>query len=440
MQVNAQPRGCRVDLVPRKKWRSNDRSVSLEETLSRVQRHINPFTGPVLRVEAAASGPSGFVYTAYHGFAGENTAQAISWDETAKTYGKGQTADEARTSAVCEALERHSGLFCGDEPVLRSSLQQLGDSAIHPNVCMNFSARQYAEREQWNQRQSQFNWVPLPLDETRVIDWTPLWSLTKERVRYLPTAYCYYGSPALQADFCRADSNGCAAGNNLEEAILAGFLEIVERDGVAIWWYSRAPRPGVNLDSFAQPYFRVVEEACRATGRKLWVLDLTSDLHIPTFAAVSRGDHAGKHDYAFGFGAHLDAARAIAKALAEMVQALALTRAPRRFWVGGPLQEAFLKPAGDCRAVADFASASCDDLREDVQECVRRAQALGMETLVLDQTRSHVGLSVVRVVVPGMRKVWARFGPGRLYDVPLALGWVARRLAENKLNPAHLCV
>ena len=48
--------------------------------------------------------------------------------------------------------------------------------------------------------------------------------------------------------YCRPSSNGSAAGNRLEEAILQGLFEAVERDAVAIWWYSRLPRPPVLAD------------------------------------------------------------------------------------------------------------------------------------------------------------------------------------------------
>jgi ribosomal protein S12 methylthiotransferase accessory factor len=41
----------------------------------------------------------------------------------------------------------------------------------------------------------------------------------------------------------------------------------------------------------------------------------------------------------------------------------------------------------------------------------------------------------VRVVAPGLRHFWARFGPGRLYDVPLRAGWLSRALDEGELNP-----
>ena len=58
-----------------------------------------------------------------------------------------------------------------------------------------------------------------------------------------------------------------------------------------------------------------------------------------------------------------------------------------------------------------------------------------MEMLVLDQTRADIGVSVAKVIVPGLRHFWARFAPGRLYDVPVQMGWLTRPLKEEELNP-----
>ena len=55
--------------------------------------------------------------------------------------------------------------------------------------------------------------------------------------------------------------------------------------------------------------------------------------------------------------------------------------------------------------------------------------------LVLDQTRSDIGLTVAKVVVPGLRHFWARFAPGRLYEVPVQLGWLETPRREEELNP-----
>ena len=63
------------------------------------------------------------------------------------------------------------------------------------------------------------------------------------------------------------------------------------------------------------------------------------------------------------------------------------------------------------------------------------AARVGLETLVLDLTRPDVGLHVAKVTVPGLRHFWPRFGPGRLYDIPVKLGWLSRPLTEAQLNP-----
>jgi thiazole/oxazole-forming peptide maturase SagD family component len=82
------------------------------------------------------------------------------------------------------------------------------------------------------------------------------------------------------------DSNGNAAGNSLEEAILQGFMELVERDSVALWWYNRIQRPAVDLDSFDEPYLQALRDYYQSQNYELWVLDITSDLNIPSFAAI----------------------------------------------------------------------------------------------------------------------------------------------------------
>jgi ribosomal protein S12 methylthiotransferase accessory factor len=72
--------------------------------------------------------------------------------------------------------------------------------------------------------------------------------------------------------------------------------------------------------------------------------------------------------------------------------------------------------------------------KKQVEECRAMVESRGMEFLVLDQTRPDIGMPVVRVIVPGMRHFWARFAPGRLYDVPLRLGKLDKMLHESELN------
>jgi ribosomal protein S12 methylthiotransferase accessory factor len=97
----------------------------------------------------------------------------------------------------------------------------------------------------------------------------------------------------------------------------------------------------------------------------------------------------------------------------------------------------YLLPAAGTalRTSADYARAHTDDVAEDVRAGQALVERLGLEMLVLDQTRPEIGLPVVKVIVPGLRHFWARFAPGRLYDAPVRLGWLDRPLSEEDLNP-----
>jgi len=360
--------------------------------------------------------------------------------------GRGTTALQAKVSALCEALERRSGIFRGDEPRRTASYREIAGEAIHPNALTLFSESQYGDREQWNRREGLYNWVPERFDEMRRIEWMPASSLTHERIRYLPTAYCYFGYPFDRThDFCRPDSNGNAAGNELDDAVVRGFMELVERECVSIWWYNRLRRPRVELESFGSPYTADLRCFYKMIGRSFEVLDVTVHPNIPTFAALSRSQDPPGRDYIFGFGAHFDARVALLRALTEMNQALpdVLSNRTVPCFVGSakePADDSFLRPDETLAATTcqDFPMATTQSPSEDVQDCINTVRSWGLEMLVLEQTRADVGLPVAKVVVPGMRSWWARFAPGRLYTLPVQMGWLSHPTHEAELNPHHL--
>ncbi|MEU5404262.1 TOMM precursor leader peptide-binding protein [Streptomyces sp. NPDC005963] len=381
--------------------------------------------------------------------------------------GKGSTAQEAEVSALCEALERYSATLQGDELRIRDSRRALGDAALSPDACQLYAPRQFRDRDRWNALHAAFQYVPEPFDDRAPVDWTPLWSLTEQRQRLLPTGMLYFSGPAGGAvpppaghRALRADSNGNAAGSSLEDAILHGFLELVERDAVALWWYNRTRQPAVRLDGaggFGDAWTDELQATYRELHREVWVLDLTSDLGVPVFAALSRRTDKPAEDIMFGFGAHFDPVVALRRALTEMNQLLpavvdaradgsgyGVTAAePLGWWWGATVRnQPHLPPdpARPARGPADFAHRYRSDLREDVEEVVALLRRHDMDLLVLDQTRPDIGIPVVKVVVPGLRHFWARFAPGRLFDVPVRLGRLDAPTPYADLNPVPLFV
>ena len=92
------------------------------------------------------------------------------------------------------------------------------------------------------------------------------------------------------------------------------------------------------------------------------------------------------------------------------------------------------------RRPADYGYRPTRDLRDDVDAVRARLDAIGLELLVLDQSRPDIELPVVKVIVPGMRHFWARFAPWRLYDVPVRLGRLPEPTPYEELNPIPLFV
>jgi bacteriocin biosynthesis cyclodehydratase domain-containing protein len=442
-----------LTLKSRKKTSFEDggwRAISPEETLKRHSHQISPILGIVKSLNRAQkNGENFYTYYAGHNFALSNEIRGIYQKSfRSSSGGKGKTEVQAKASALCEAIERYCGVFQGYEKIVRGVFNTLPRPVLDPRSCLQFSHTQYAKRHLLNRRVSAFHYIPEAFQEDKEIDWTPVWSLTERCWKYLPASFCYYGYP--EDAIYRGDSNGNAAGNSLEEAILQGFFELVERDSVALWWYNCLKRPAVDLLSFHEPYLSLLIEEYAKLGREIWALDITSDLNIPAFVALSRLKNSPQEKIYFGFGCHFNPQIALVRACTEMNQFLSCaiedtleeTDSHSKLmldWFSRATVEnqPYLRgdPKKALRTLQDFPMQESQDFLEDIQHCCQILKKENMEMLVLDQTRPDIGLSVVKVIIPGMRHFWPRFAPGRLYDVPVKMGWLKKPKKEQDLNP-----
>jgi ribosomal protein S12 methylthiotransferase accessory factor len=419
------------------------RTVSSRTTVARFRRHVSPLTGVVTRLERIeADLPMNTNFFAQHNFsAPAHTVDQLRSGLSGGSFGKGSTAEQGEASALMEAIERYSGIFQGDEIRVKRRFTEFapGDAMLANDIQLYSDAQLQAGHQH---AADDSHPVPETVDPTAKIEWSPVWSLRDKRFKYLPTSFLYffYRGPAA----FHADSNGCAAGNTREEAIVQGFLELVERDAYAIWWYNRLRRAEVDLSQFSDSYVQDVKTQFAEAGRKLWVLDITSDLGVPAYVAIMHWMKDGQENIEFGSGAHFDRRIALLRALTELSQFLSIG-----LMGGGSgekpsldgvtplrLQEyPFLIPADN--PIVGLASSLKvhDNTRDQVEACVDIAGRAGLDFLALDQTRPDVEVPVVRVIVPGLRHFYRRFGPGRLYDVPVKQGLLDRPLPESELTP-----
>jgi ribosomal protein S12 methylthiotransferase accessory factor len=365
-----------------------------------------------------------------------------------RATGSGTTRNAALRAVIGEAVERHCGIAYGDERDVRATLAQLGDDAIPPNECMLFSTSQYSARAAANRIGDSATRVPVPLHESARIDWTVVWSLSTGRRRFVPTAYVVRGSPrTLGSKYCVADTNGCAAGKTLADTVVRGFLELVERDAIAIWWYNRLDVPRLDNDS------TLIDERASSTSdarrpRESWLLDLTTDLGIPVIAAISRRLDSPCERLVFGFGASWRIDRAARHAIREMAQMATLAdRIPDATlqhdarvackWLrtASCEEQRFLRGSSSATRIGASVSERVPRRGSQVAlHCAELAARHGMDLCVFDQTRADVGFPVARVMAPGLRPAVPRFAPGRLFTVPQSLRSI-RAATEAELNP-----
>jgi ribosomal protein S12 methylthiotransferase accessory factor len=361
--------------------------------------------------------------------------------------GRGLTKDQARASCVGEVAELLSTCWWGDEAVQRACLASLGSLAIHPSAMLLVSERQYFRRQDWNARHGGYDWVPPPLDEAREIDWVEAVSPDGRDRAFVPAACVYigYSDSGDETAFAVADSSGCAAGPTRDQAVVSGFLELVERDATALWWYGRHSRPAVNLGPLSE--VRNLLAWLKDRQRRFHVLDLTTDLRIPVYAAVS-AEPDGRA-VAFGAAAHFDSRRAVVAALTEMLQieiSLEMRKAVPagggdafQFWLDNVTLDTMpqLVPSGSRTALPDAREPGPDSSPARCTDICRRSN---LTLLTVDLTRPVVGLPVTRVIVAGLRPIRARFASGRLYDVPRRLGWSKTSRREEELNATPLAI
>lgn len=353
------------------------------------------------------------------------------------SHGRGRTKEEAKLGCLGEALERYSLIYRGDEALYRGRLDNF-NYAVDPRKILLYSESQYASREQWNKCSDERYFIGEPFDAAKPIDWCPATNLANKDFALVPACITlmWYMSHEVQSDYAKADTIGCGSGRTLDDAVLHALLEWIERDAMAIWWYNKIRRPAVRLESFESESLLEVRNGLRAIERELILLDCTTDIGVPTFISIApRKDGT---EPLFAGASHLSPKIAAWKAASEVGEAwFTITHTKEidhemKNWLSNTMRtEKYLCPTHEVNANPEPTPMRPADA---IASIVRRLNSLRLQAYVVDLSRPDVMLKTARVIVPGLRHIWNRRAPGRLYDVPVQLGWVERPLEEGELN------
>lgn len=267
------------------------------------------------------------------------------------------------------------------------------------------------------------------------LSWCPARRLTDGQDVLLPADICLR-RPEAQRDFAPPFplSIGSAAGTSWDAAALHALLELIERDAASLWWRGgrrgSAVPPGVGME----PLLAELRHAGLAS-RRSWLLDITTDIGIPTVAAVScQADGFG---FAFGLATRPTLAAAARSATLEMCQlelAYAVIEAKRRERGEEALNDrdrvhlrrATAINADRCVLLQPLA-APVEHLRIDspdpgaaLEVIAKRLGGSGIEVFGIDLTRRRFGIPVARLMAPSLQ-----IEPSEIVSPRLA-GMVAR--------------
>lgn len=268
----------------------------------------------------------------------------------------------------------------------------------------------------------------------RALSWCRVTRLTDGGEAWLPADICLR-RPQAQRDFAPPFplSIGSAAGPSRDAAALHGLLELIERDAASLWWRGGQLARSIPVQHEAG---RVAEELLQglrhgaSAPRRTWVLDITTDIGVPSVAAVScREDGSG---FAFGLAARPALESAVRSAILEMCQ-LELADvivAAKRSGRGDDALNAQDRihraraaiNADRCRLlqpIAEYAAhlpLHATEAGVTFELIVERLKKLGIDTFCIDLTRERFAVPVVRVIAPGLQLEPSEIVTERLQD------------------------
>ncbi|MDD1775859.1 MAG: YcaO-related McrA-glycine thioamidation protein [Candidatus Methanomethylicus sp.] len=314
--------------------------------------------------------------------------------------GKGYTPQEAEVSAIMEGVERYSAepenekLLCGSFYDLRTSI-----NLLDPNQLILPGIRNYHHQE--------------PLE------WVKGYDVTNAADIWVPAEAVFHPYSRANQLF-RTNTNGLAVGNIMEEAVVHGLMEVIERDAWSLFEIAKVKGKDLNLDqSKLNEYPLALDLVRRMESSKLSIFakDITSDIRIPT-VAVAIDDEATKDPalLSLGVGTHLIPELATVRALTEAVQSrLTTIHGTREDTVKAEfarrigyermkrLNKKWFIPSGEPTELGNMFRYESDDFLEDINHTIVELSRVGLKKVILvNLTRVGVSIPAVRVIVPGL--------------------------------------
>jgi putative methanogenesis marker protein 1 len=318
--------------------------------------------------------------------------------------GKGADDRQARISAIMESVER----CCAEQPHISEDLE---DEEILHTI-----------NDTYEKLSRQVNTVhPLdlltqkPIMNNTRLEWVVGYDLMTRQNILVPSNAVYHPYNPLNGatQLFRSNTNGLAAGNTMEEAVLHGLLEVIERDALSIAEFNKNPGREIILTPDDGLIYELKQKFYEAgIIAKLWLLN--HDVDLPT--VVCALDDPVLRDAALlvmGAGSHLKPDIAVSRALTEAAQSRVVQihgaredtdreSVVRKFGYDSMkrLNRFWYEDSDDTVTMSDIEDKSADTPAKNIDTITGLLKNISSHAVIVNLSRPSVNLPVVRAVLP----------------------------------------
>ena len=317
--------------------------------------------------------------------------------------GKGISKDHAKASAMMEGFERYSAERQESDESIVATVDEIREKGKYIDPKSLNLPKKFEKRD--------LNSVKL--------EWSIVHDLITDEDYFIPTNAIFhpYTHENNVESLFKSNTNGLASGNILEEAILHGIFEVIERDAWSIFELTHKNYSQINIDSIESDLINETINKFESNGINIKLMDFTADINVPTIAA-SADDTITKDAglLTLGIGTHLDPEVAILRALTEVAQS-------RATQINGAREDTvradFAREAGYERMkrinkyyfkqeeeqvnLSDIENNSTTSIINDFEIVKEDLISNDIKhVLYYDLTRPELDVSVVRVIMPEM--------------------------------------
>ena len=247
----------------------------------------------------------------------------------------------------------------------------------------------------------------------REINWVWGYDLLREEEILVPACAVYHPYHEDRTLLFTTHTNGIAAGNTMEEAVIHGLAEVIERDAWSIARYTSSFTDALFIENRPENQFIIeIFGKLEAADIEIVAKDITSDIGVPVIAAFSRDLIHRRMLPIDGLGAHLDSRVAMVRALLEITttRALFLQKHGLEGMQGSPLYLGDGDDGQDPRfyaygqkSLSELEVGYSQDILMDIRSIMKRLSSRGLTRVIaVNLTREDVGIPTVRMIVPGM--------------------------------------